>query len=101
MKMVTYDARSIFSILCNLFYHAAEPVLEENPKWTALAEVMKEIQLEIDTQGSEEFPTSKTLIVAEDDRTCLQLRKILETGSQEFLQNLFLKSKIEDTEKPH
>lgn len=82
-------------------YHAAEPVLEENPKWTALVEVMKEIQLEIASQGSEDFPTSKTLIVAEDDRTCLQLRKILEMGSREFLQSLFFKSKTENAEKPY
>nr|CAG4650837.1 EOG090X03DI [Simocephalus serrulatus] len=80
---------------------SAEPVLEENPKWTALVEVMKEIQLEIASQGSEDFPTSKTLIVAEDDRTCLQLRKILEMGSREFLQSLFFKSKTENAEKPY
>lgn len=69
----------------------AKPDLEENPKWTALTEIMKEIRLEIDAQG-EVFPSIKTLIVAEDDRTCHQLRQILESGSQDFLKKIFTKS---------
>lgn len=52
---------------------------------------MKEIRLEIDAQG-EVFPSIKTLIVAEDDRTCHQLRQILESGSQDFLKKIFTKS---------
>ncbi|XP_046635751.1 DNA repair endonuclease XPF-like [Daphnia pulicaria] len=69
----------------------AKPELEENPKWIALAEVLKEIRLEIAVQG-EQFPSIKTLIVAEDDRTCDQLRQILESGSKEFLEKIFKKS---------
>ena len=56
---------------------------------------MKEIQIEIESIGQDTFPTLKTLIVTEDDRTCLQLRKIIECGSREFLQNLFSKSRVE------
>lgn len=52
---------------------------------------MKEIRLEIESLG-DVFPSVKTLIVAEDDRTCHQLRQILECGSQEFLQKIFTKS---------
>lgn len=70
---------------------SAKPELEENPKWIALAEVLKEIRLEIAVQ-SEQFPSIKTLVVAEDDRTCHQLRQILESGSKEFLQKIFTKS---------
>ena len=70
---------------------AAKPELEENPKWKALAEVLKEVQLEIAVLG-EQFPSIKTLIVADDDRTCHQLRQILESGSDEFLQKIFTKS---------
>nr|CAG4636872.1 EOG090X03DI [Ceriodaphnia reticulata] len=71
----------------------AKPELEENPKWRALAEVMKEVQLEIDSQKSDEVtPSTKILIVAEDDRTCHQLRQILESGSRDFLETLFIKS---------
>jgi hypothetical protein len=70
---------------------SAKPELEENPKWIALAEVLKEIRLEIAVQG-EQFPSIKTLIVAEDDRTCDQLRQILESGSKEFLEKIFKKS---------
>lgn len=70
---------------------AAKPEIEENPKWKALTEVLKEIHLEIAVQG-EQFPSIKTLIVAEDDRTCQQLRQILESGSEEFLQKIFTKS---------
>ena len=46
-----------------------EPVLEENSKWTALKEVMKEIELEVNNRPEGEMPSYKTLIVAEDDRT--------------------------------
>jgi len=69
----------------------AEPVLELNPKWQALDEVMKEIQLEIDGQDPA-APIPKTLIVAEDDRTCHQLRQILESGSRDYLTRLYQKT---------
>lgn len=69
-----------------------EPLLEENPKWTALKEVMKEIQSEIDSRPEGELPSYKTLIVTDDDRTCLQLRQILQTSSRQFLLNLYQKS---------
>ncbi len=78
-----------------LMEFSAKPDLEENPKWRALAEVMKEIQLEIDSQKSDEVaPSTKTLIVAEDDRTCHQLREILKSGSRDFLETLFKKSNL-------
>lgn len=69
----------------------AEPLLEENPKWTALNEILKEIQLEIDGR-SQEFPSVKTLVVADDDRTCHQLRQMLEVGARDFLLRLHQKT---------
>jgi len=78
---------------------AAEPLLEENPKWTALKEVMKEIQSEIDSRPEGELPSDKTLIVTDDDRTCLQLRQILQTNSREFLHSLYKKSLYQGNEK--
>lgn len=63
----------------------AEPVLEENPKWTALHEVIKEIRQEIADRQIEDASSIKTLIVADDDRTCYQLRQILDLGSHKYL----------------
>ena len=77
-------------------------LLEQNPKWTALLEVVKEIRLELEKEENDPLlPTTKTLIVAEDDRTCHQLRSILETGTTEFLLELHQKALAaqEDKEK--
>ena len=77
-------------------------LLEQNPKWTALLEVVKEIRLELEKEENDPLlPTTKTLIVAEDDRTCHQLRSILETGTTEFLLKLHQKALAaqEDKEK--
>ncbi|WWC87511.1 uncharacterized protein L201_002401 [Kwoniella dendrophila CBS 6074] len=59
-----------------------EPVLEEQPKWSLLAKVLKEIEDTIarvqethtDTPG-----TNIVLIMCSSDRTCLQLRQYLTT----------------------
>ena len=52
---------------------------------------MKEIKLEQETQ-KETIAPGKTLIVAQDDRTCIQLRQILDAGPKEYLRRLFRKS---------
>lgn len=75
-----------------IIFIAIEPLLEENPKWTALKEIMKEIQSEIDSRPEGELPSYKTLIVTDDDRTCLQLRQILQTSSRQFLLSLYQKT---------
>nr|CAG4640726.1 EOG090X03DI [Eulimnadia texana] len=69
------------------------PVVEENPKWTALVEVVKEIRTELASLSEDlKVPPPKALVVAKDDRTCHQLRQVLEKGSREFLLSLFDKS---------
>ena len=77
-----------------MFLFSAEPVLEENPKWTALHEVIKEIRQEITDRQIEEASSIKTLIVAEDDRTCYQLRQILDLGSHKYLLMAHKKSVV-------
>lgn len=58
--------------------------LEVNPKWVALSEVLDEIQQEV----SESKDMEKCLVVTQDDRTSLQLREYLVSGSEVVLQRL-------------
>ncbi|XP_030852545.1 DNA repair endonuclease XPF [Strongylocentrotus purpuratus] len=62
-------------------------LLEENPKWRMLSEVLEEIRQENtgDTSG-------RVLICASDDRTCAQLREYLCDGSYALLQRLYQKT---------
>ncbi|XP_041475884.1 DNA repair endonuclease XPF-like [Lytechinus variegatus] len=64
-----------------------ELLLEENPKWRMLSEVLEEIRQENtgDTSG-------RVLICASDDRTCAQLREYLCDGSYTLLQRLYYKT---------
>nr|CAG4638335.1 EOG090X03DI [Cyclestheria hislopi] len=79
----------------------SDPLLEENPKWTALMEVVKEIKEEIENQPEPQVPSNKILIVTDDDRTCVQLRQILDCGSRTVLEKLFQKANCarDDSEK--
>lgn len=52
---------------------------------------MKEIKLEQDAQKETAEP-GKTLIVAQDDRTCIQLKQVLDVGPKEYLRKLYRKS---------
>lgn len=56
------------------------PVLEEQPKWAVLAEVLQEIETEIYFNPAlREDSNNTVLIMCNDQRTCRQLREYLET----------------------
>ncbi|NXY91385.1 XPF endonuclease, partial [Alcedo cyanopectus] len=68
-----------------------ELVLESNPKWEALREVLKEIENE--NKNSEDLGGSgQVLICASDDRTCAQLREYIIAGAEAFLTRLYNKT---------
>ncbi|PIK43490.1 putative DNA repair endonuclease XPF isoform X3 [Apostichopus japonicus] len=63
-------------------------VLEENPKWRLLAEVLDEVKEE--NKKSDE--TGHIMVCASDDRTCAQLRDFLKYGSFNLLKKLYNKT---------
>uniref|UniRef100_A0A8C6J3I6 DNA repair endonuclease XPF n=1 Tax=Melopsittacus undulatus TaxID=13146 RepID=A0A8C6J3I6_MELUD len=68
-----------------------ELVLESNPKWEALREVLKEIENE--NKNSEDFGgPGQVLICASDDRACAQLREYIIAGAEAFLTRLYNKT---------
>ncbi|KAJ8363860.1 hypothetical protein SKAU_G00126910 [Synaphobranchus kaupii] len=64
-------------------------VLETNPKWEALSEVMQEIEKE--NSQSENNP-GRVLICASDDRTCAQLREYITSGAESLLTRLYTRT---------
>jgi len=63
------------------------PILEENPKWQLLSNVLKEIE---STRDSPEFGGSgQTLVMVRDERTCMQLQEYLAVGGKPMLERLF------------
>uniref|UniRef100_A0A8D0L5D3 DNA repair endonuclease XPF n=1 Tax=Sphenodon punctatus TaxID=8508 RepID=A0A8D0L5D3_SPHPU len=68
-----------------------ELVLESNPKWEALREVLKEIESENDTSEALGGP-GQVLICASDDRTCAQLKEYITAGAEAFLTRLYTKT---------
>ncbi|XP_019395684.1 PREDICTED: DNA repair endonuclease XPF [Crocodylus porosus] len=68
-----------------------ELVLESNPKWEALREVLKEIENENKNSESLGGP-GQVLICANDDRTCAQLREYIIDGAEAFLMRLYNKT---------
>ncbi|XP_003998897.2 DNA repair endonuclease XPF [Felis catus] len=77
-----------------------ELVLESNPKWEALTEVLKEIEAENKESEALGGP-GQVLICASDERTCSQLREYITIGAEAFLLRLYRKtferdSKAED-----
>ncbi|XP_004644276.1 DNA repair endonuclease XPF [Octodon degus] len=73
-----------------------ELVLESNPKWEALTEVLKEIEAE--NKESEVLGgPGQVLICASDDRTCSQLKDYLTTGAEDFLLQLYRKTFEKDS----
>lgn len=70
-------------------------VLEGNPKWQALAEVLDEIQEERDTNKDDATSArtfsggSAVLVMVKDDRTCAQLREFLSLGERMMMQQRF------------
>nr|ODN98611.1 DNA excision repair protein ERCC-4 [Cryptococcus depauperatus CBS 7855] len=81
-----------------------EAVLEEQPKWSLLAKVLKEIEDTIAnvSESHAELPgTNIVLVMTSSDRTCLQLRQYLTTmartdppfgpnGGRKMMETLFL-----------
>ncbi|NWX95599.1 XPF endonuclease, partial [Nothoprocta ornata] len=68
-----------------------ELVLESNPKWEALQEVLKEIENE--NKNSEDLGgPGQVLICASDDRACAQLKECITVGAEAFLTRLFNKT---------
>ncbi|NXW26925.1 XPF endonuclease, partial [Phaetusa simplex] len=68
-----------------------ELVLESNPKWEALREVLKEIENE--NKNSEDLGgPGQVLICASDDRACAQLREYIIAGAEGFLTRLYNKT---------
>uniref|UniRef100_A0A672TTR1 DNA repair endonuclease XPF n=2 Tax=Strigops habroptila TaxID=2489341 RepID=A0A672TTR1_STRHB len=68
-----------------------ELVLESNPKWEALREVLKEIENE--NKNSEDFGgPGQVLICASDDRACAQLREYIIAGAEALLTRLYNKT---------
>ncbi|NXY69405.1 XPF endonuclease, partial [Glareola pratincola] len=68
-----------------------ELVLESNPKWEALREVLKEIENE--NNNSEDLGgPGQVLICASDDRACAQLREYIIAGAEGFLTRLYNKT---------
>ncbi|XP_064386752.1 DNA repair endonuclease XPF-like [Halichondria panicea] len=59
--------------------------LEESPKWHLLSMVLEEIRKETRTNEKLEG-SSKVLVVANDERTCYQLRQYLCEGGQRLLE---------------
>lgn len=68
-----------------------ELVLEKNPKWEALSEVLKEIKSESETGEAMESP-GRVLICASDDRTCVQLKEYISVGAEALLTRLYHKT---------
>ncbi|NXY48611.1 XPF endonuclease, partial [Ceuthmochares aereus] len=68
-----------------------ELVLESNPKWEALIQVLKEIENE--NKNSEDLGgPGQVLICASDDRACAQLRECIIAGAEAFLTRLYNKT---------
>ncbi|KAM4698050.1 DNA repair endonuclease XPF [Rhinophrynus dorsalis] len=68
-----------------------ELVLESNPKWEALSDVLKEIESENKNCEALGGP-GRVLICANDDRTCAQLREYIAVGAEALLMRLHNKS---------
>ncbi|NXA37498.1 XPF endonuclease, partial [Eudromia elegans] len=68
-----------------------ELVLESNPKWEALQEILKEIENE--NKNSEDLGgPGQVLICASDDRACAQLKEYITVGAEAFLMRLYNKT---------
>ena len=68
---------------------------EENPKWLALIEILKEIKSELESNGcdlKESFPSEKVLVLTWDDRVAQQLQDVLTIGSRSLMIRMFNRS---------
>ena len=70
-------------------------VCEENPKWEALVEVLKEIKSELENNScdlKESFPSEKVLVLTWDERVAQQLQDVLTTGSKALILRMYNRS---------
>ncbi|KAI4876486.1 hypothetical protein NFI96_010585 [Prochilodus magdalenae] len=74
-----------------------ELVLEKNPKWEALTEVLQEIEKE---NSSSEHEPGRVLICAIDDRTCAQLKEYIHRGADFLLNRLYSRTIGKDESAP-
>uniref|UniRef100_A0A8B9KFS5 DNA repair endonuclease XPF n=1 Tax=Astyanax mexicanus TaxID=7994 RepID=A0A8B9KFS5_ASTMX len=72
-------------------------VLEKNPKWEALTEVLQEIEKE---NSSSEHEPGRVLICASDDRTCAQLKEYIQSGADALLSRLYFRTIGKDEPPP-
>ncbi|XP_072524217.1 DNA repair endonuclease XPF [Salminus brasiliensis] len=75
-----------------------ELVLEKNPKWEALTEVLQEIEKE--NSSSSEHEPGRVLICASDDRTCAQLKEYIQSGADSLLCRLYSRTIGKDEPPP-
>ncbi|CEG44750.1 dna repair endonuclease xpf [Plasmopara halstedii] len=69
-------------------------VLEHNPKWDALHEILDEVHEKQQTMRKQNFGQgaaggASVLIMVKDERTCAQLREFLSLGAQEMMRRRF------------
>ncbi|XP_067912356.1 DNA repair endonuclease XPF isoform X2 [Heterodontus francisci] len=67
-------------------------VLETNPKWEALSEVLTEIKRENEPNEALTDSGGHVLICATDDRTCAQLKEYITVGAKDLLLRLYNKT---------
>lgn len=61
--------------LCCVLWIVIMVGMEECPKWSALKEVMEEIEADC-RSADQEFQSVRILIIAHDDRTCSQIKSV-------------------------
>ena len=69
-------------------------LLEPNPKWKLLSDILREITAALQSPAASQLGRRDdggacVLVVAEDERTCRQLKTWLTCGSQVLLERLF------------
>ncbi|KAK1930615.1 DNA repair endonuclease XPF [Phytophthora citrophthora] len=66
-------------------------VLEQNPKWDALKEILDEVHDEQKQQDKKRQVDggASVLVMVKDERTCAQLREFLSLGAQEMMRRRF------------
>lgn len=68
--------------------NSLSPVLEEQPKWTVLAEILQEIETDAYLNPTRSDSNETVLVMCNDQRTCRQVR--------EYLQSMHVKSLPQD-----
>lgn len=77
LEMITFYGGNKVKCFCSVF---SELQFEECPKWLAVRDVLSEIEAEIENNprisANNNSSTCCVLIVAQDDRTCSQIRDV-------------------------